>query len=175
MSPAFSPTCDLRSTTYYVRTMFKKILVALDHSEADAILLGWVKQLARLTGAQLLLLHVSTGWRAQWQTDLNLADSEEMQEDRAYLRRVEHGLGTEGLRVEARHASGKPADEILKTARLDGCDLIAMATHGHHLLLDIIYGETIDRVRHEAEIPLFVVRAQAQKADGGKQKAVPSG
>jgi nucleotide-binding universal stress UspA family protein len=139
--------------------MFKKILVALDHSEADSILLSWVKELARLTGAHVLLLHVSTGWRAQWQADLNLSDSDEMQEDRAYLNDVENGLRKEGLIVEARHASGKPAQEILKTAREDGCDLIAMATHGHHLLLDLIYGETIDKVRHEAEIPLFVVRA----------------
>lgn len=154
--------------------MFKRILVALDHSEADAILLSWVKKLARLTGAQLLLLHVSTGWRAQWQTDLNLADSDEMQEDRAYLRALESSVRQEGLMVEARHASGKPADEILRTARADGCDLIAMATHGHHLLLDLIYGETIDKVRHEAEIPLFVVRAQGYKAEGGGQKTAAS-
>ncbi len=143
--------------------MFKKILVALDHSEADAVLLGWVKQLARLTGAQVLLLHVSTGWRAQWQTDLNLADSDEMQEDRAYLQDVEKEMRRECFRVEARHASGQPAQEILKSSREERCDLIAMATHGHHLLLDIIYGETIDKVRHEAEIPLFVVRARGPK------------
>jgi nucleotide-binding universal stress UspA family protein len=139
--------------------MFKRILVALDHSNADSVLLSWVKQLARLSGARILLLHVSTGWRAQWQKDLNLADSDEMYEDRAYLDGVAEELTQEGLPVDARHASGKPADEILKTARLEQCDLIAMATHGHRLLLDIIYGETIEKVRHEAEIPLFLVRA----------------
>jgi nucleotide-binding universal stress UspA family protein len=148
--------------------MFRRILAALDHSEADASLLSWVKQLAQLTGAQILLLHVSTGWRAQWQSDLNLADSDEMQEDRAYLRHVEEQLRQEGLQVEARHASGRAADEILKTAREEGCDLIAMATHGHHLLLDIIYGETIEKVRHEAEIPLFVVRPAGQKREGSR-------
>lgn len=149
--------------------MFKKILVALDHSDADAILLSWVKQLARLTGAKLLLLHVSTGWRAQWQSDLNLADSDEMQEDRAYLHEVENRLRKEAFAVESRHASGKPAEEILKAAREQGCDLIAMATHGHRLLLDIVHGETIEKVRHETEIPLFVVRARGQKAEGSRQ------
>ena len=63
--------------------MFKKILVALDHSKADRVLLPKVLELARLTNAQLLLLHVSTGWAAQWQKDLNLSDSPEMKEDRA--------------------------------------------------------------------------------------------
>ena len=53
--------------------MFKKILVALDHSQADSSLLPRVKELARLTGGEILLLHVSTGWAAQWQDNLNEA------------------------------------------------------------------------------------------------------
>lgn len=142
--------------------MFKKILVALDHSKADAVLLGHVKELARLMQAQVLLLHVSTGWKAQWQKDLNLTDSEEMEEDRAYLKKVEDGLQSEGFRVSAKHAAGRPADEILKTSRTEECDLIAMASHGHRLLNDVIYGTTITRVRHAAEIPIFLVRGIKQ-------------
>ena len=140
--------------------MFKKILVALDHSKADAVLLPRVKELARLTGADILLLHVSTGWAAQWQRNLNLSDSPEMEEDRQYLKRLEGDLQAEGFRVASRHAAGKPSDEILKSAREDGCDLIAMTTHGHRLLQDLIYGTTITRVRHESEVPIFLVRGR---------------
>src|SRR5215471_17463719 len=139
--------------------MFKKILVALDHSEADAALLPRIKELARLTRAELFLLHVSTGWAAQWQKDLNLSDSDEIREDRAYLRKVEGDLQAEGFRVSSRHTSGKPAEEILKVAEAEKCDLIAMTTHGHRLLSDLIYGATITKVRHEAQTPLFLVRA----------------
>ncbi|MGH9406554.1 MAG: universal stress protein [Terriglobia bacterium] len=138
--------------------MFKKILVALDHSRADALLLGYVKDLARLMQSEILLLHVSTGWKAQWQRDLNLTDSDEMQEDRAYLRTVENELRDSGFSVSARHAAGKPADEILGAARQERCDLIAMASHGHRLLRDVIYGATITKVRHAAEVPIFLVR-----------------
>lgn len=138
--------------------MFKKILVALDHSKADAVLLSQVKELARLTHGEVLLLHVSTGWKAQWQQDLNLTDSDEMHEDRAYLKTLEDELRSEGYIVSARHAAGKPADEILKTAREEQCDLIAMASHGHRLLDDVIYGTTITKVRHAAETPIFLVR-----------------
>lgn len=138
--------------------MFKKILVALDHSEADAVLLAPVKELARLMQSEILLLHVSTGWKAQWQGDLNLTDSEEMHGDRAYLKKVEDEIRGDGFTVSAQHAAGKPADEILKAAREQKCDLIAMASHGHRLLLDVIYGTTITHVRHAAEIPLFLVR-----------------
>ena len=154
--------------------MFKKILVALDHSHADAALLPRVKELARLTQAELLLLHVSTGWQAQWQKDLNLRDSQEIQEDRAYLEKVSNDLRAEGFRVTARHSSGKPSDEILKTARTEHCDLIAMTTHGHRLLSDLIYGETIDKVRHQSEIPILVVRAKAGE-EGAKQQAAAQG
>jgi nucleotide-binding universal stress UspA family protein len=139
--------------------MFKKILVALDHSNADAALLPRVKELAHLMQAEIFLLHVSTGWAAQWQKDLNLSDSEEIKEDRAYLEKVENELRGEGFRVAARHSAGKPAEEIVKVARTENCDLIAMTTHGHRLLSDLIYGTTITKVRHEAEIPIFLVRA----------------
>ena len=143
----------------WARAMFKKILVALDHSNADAALLPRVKELARLTRAGVLLIHVSTGWAAQWQSDLNLSDSREMQEDREYLERMRAELEREGFEVEALHALGKPSEEILKAARAKNCDLIAMTTHGHRFLYDIFIGSTIDKVRHGAEVPILVVRA----------------
>jgi nucleotide-binding universal stress UspA family protein len=136
--------------------MFKKILVALDHSKADDALLPRVQELARLTGAQILLFHVSTGWVARWQRDLNLWDSEEIRDDRAYLERRETDLRGE---VSLRHAMGEPAEEILRIGREEKCDLIAMTTHGHRLLSDLIHGTTITKVRHDAEIPIFLVKA----------------
>jgi len=139
--------------------MFKKILIALDHSSADGELLPRVKVLAHLTGAEILLLHVSTGWVARWQRNLNLTDSEEIMADRAYLEGVEKQLRDEGLIVTGRHAAGEPADEILRIGREEQCDLIAMTTHGHRLLSDLIHGTTITKVRHETDIPIFLVKA----------------
>ncbi len=143
--------------------MFKKILVALDHSQADAVLLPRVKELARLTKAAILLVHISTGWVARWQENLNLSDSGEIKEDRVYLEKVQTGLHDEGFRVNIRHATGEPAEQILKAAREESCDLIAMATHGHRLISDLIYGTTITHVRHESEIPIFLVRARSEQ------------
>jgi manganese transport protein len=139
--------------------MFKKILVALDHSKADNVLLPQVKELATLAQAEILLLHVSTGWAAQWQDNLNLSDSQEMKEDREFLEHVAEGLREEGFRVTARHERGEPARAILKTARGEHCDLIAMAAHGHKMIDDLIHGTTITKVRHESEIPIFLVKA----------------
>jgi universal stress protein A len=139
--------------------MFKKILVALDHSKSDMALLPRVKELSRLTDAQILLLHVSTGWRAHWQRDLDLTDSEEMEEDRAYLAKIARELSQEGFQVDSRHSTGNPADAILRTAQEEQCDLIAMTTHGHRWLSDLLHGTTITKVRHETEVPIFLVKA----------------
>ncbi len=139
--------------------MFKKILVALDHTHADAALMPRIKELACLTNAELLLFHVSHGWVARLQEDLNLSDSQEIKEDREYLEQLGAELRGQGFNVLVQLSTGEPAAEILKTARAEYCDLIAMTTHGHRLLADLIYGTTITKVRHEAEIPIFLVKA----------------
>jgi len=142
--------------------MFKKILIALDHSKADDVLLPKIKELARLTQADILLFHVSVGWVARWQKDLNLSDSGEIKEDREYLEKRGKELFAEGFRVTLRHGTGEPADEILRAARDENCDLIAMTTHGHRLLADLILGTTITKVRHVADIPIFLVKAHRE-------------
>jgi manganese transport protein len=140
--------------------MFKKILVALDHSKADEFLLPYVKDLAKLTGAEIMLLHVSTGWAAQWQENLNLSDSKEIKEDREFLEKVGAELRQQDLKVSVRHASGDPSRAILKISAAEHCDLIAMTAHGHRLISDVIHGTTITKVRHETNIPIFLVKAE---------------
>jgi manganese transport protein len=137
--------------------MFRKILIALDNSPSDQALVPQVARLARLTDARLLLVHVADGWVARNYDQLKLADSEEIKEDRAYLEATAAKLRGEGLQVDAHLAMGDPPGEILKAAQENACDLIAMATHGHRLIGDILHGETIERVRHRASVPLFIV------------------
>jgi nucleotide-binding universal stress UspA family protein len=65
--------------------MYHRILVAVEHSPADKTIIEHVSALARLTGAELLLVHVADGWAARNFERLKLAESEEIKEDRAYL------------------------------------------------------------------------------------------
>jgi nucleotide-binding universal stress UspA family protein len=140
--------------------MYRKILVALENSHADQSLLPHVTELARRLGSELLLVHVADGWVARNFNQLKLAESQEMKEDRAYLDQTVANLRAQGLRVSARLALGDPPKEILKTAESESCDLIAMTSHGHRLIGDIIYGSTIEEVRHKTSIPILVVRAE---------------
>ncbi len=139
--------------------MYRKILVALENSRADESLLPHVEELARLTHARLLLVHVADGWVARNFNQLQLRESEEMREDRAYLEATAAGLRQNGIEVSVLLALGDPPGEILRVAKAEECDLIAMTTHGHRLIGDLLFGSTIDKVRHQSMIPLLVVRA----------------
>ena len=140
--------------------MYKKILVALENGPADETILPHVAELAERFGSNLLLLHVADGWAARNFNQLELAESEEMKDDRAYLEKIAVALRAEGFSVTTELALGNPPEEILKVAETGGCDLIAMAGHGHRLFGDLFHGSTITKVRHKTSIPILVVRAK---------------
>jgi nucleotide-binding universal stress UspA family protein len=114
--------------------MYQKILIPLENSEADRAVLQHIKALAKLTGASLTLMHVADGWVARNYNQLNLAESEEIKMDRAYLQSVATTLREEGFEVTPMLAMGEPSDEIVKFCRENKVDLIAMSTHGHRFI-----------------------------------------
>jgi manganese transport protein len=138
--------------------MYKKIIIALDNGPADETILPHVAELAQRCGSNLLLLHVADGWAARNFNKLELAESEEMKNDREYLEKIASRLRGNGLSVETLLALGNPPEEILKVAEGGHCDLIAMAGHGHRLFGDLFHGSTITEVRHRTSIPILVVR-----------------
>ncbi len=140
--------------------MYRRILVAVEHSAADRTILTHVTALARLTGAELLLVHVADGWAARNFDQLKLRESEEMKADREYLESLKTELASQGLQVRAHLAMGDPASELVRVAEEQDVDLVAMSTHGHRFLSDVIHGATADRVRHLLKMPVLLLRAQ---------------
>ena len=140
--------------------MYKKILVALENSPADETILPHVAEFAAHFGSNLLLLHVADGWAARNFNKLELAESEEIKEDRAYLEKIAGELRAQKLSVTTLLAMGDPPAEILRAAVAEKCDLIAMTSHGHRLLGDLFHGSTITKVRHHTNIPLLILRAK---------------
>lgn len=140
--------------------MYRTILIPVENSAADQTILHHIKPLARLTGASLLLLHVADGWVARNYQRLNLAESEEMREDRAYLEKLATELRDEGFAVDHLLALGEPSDEIIKAANACEVDLIAMSTHGHRFISDLLYGSTADKVRHIVNVPVLLLKVK---------------
>jgi universal stress protein A len=150
-----------RHSCFVIPIMYKHILIPLENSSADETILTHIRPLARVAGATLLLVHVADGWVARNFNQLQLAESQEMKDDRAYLERRVRELTEEGFSCEAVLALGEPSDEIIKLAREKDVDLIAMTTHGHRFISDILYGATVDKVRHEVEVPLLLLKVQS--------------
>jgi len=140
--------------------MYKKILIPLENSAADQAILQHIRPLAKMTGASLLLMHVADGWVARNYKQLNLAESEEMKTDRAYLESVAQALRDEGFEVDHVLAMGEPSDEIVKFTGKHKVDLIAMSTHGHRFISDLLYGSTADKVRHLVDVPVLLLKAK---------------
>ena len=138
--------------------MYRRILVAIENSAADQTIIEHVRQLATLTGAEVLLVHVADGWAARHFNDLNLRESDEIRADRAYLAKVAASL--EGLKVSTELAMGDPADQLIRLAEERQADLLAMSTHGHRFFNDLVRGTTVSKVRHLVKIPVLLLRAQ---------------
>ena len=144
--------------------MYKRILVCLENSGTDQHITEHVKDLARLCKSKVLLVHVADGWAARNIKQLDLRESEEMREDREYLERVAAGFAAVGVPTEAILATGDPASEVTAVADREQCDLIAMATHGHKLIGDVIHGSVANSVRHKSMVPVLLVRAPQKAA-----------
>jgi nucleotide-binding universal stress UspA family protein len=139
--------------------MYSHILVPLENSPADDTVLAHVAKLAQKSGGRVSLIHVADGYVARNYDQLKLAPSQEMLEDIEYLNKRETELQSLNIVTSAHLAWGEPADEIIKFAEEIKCDLIAMATHGHGLVADLVLGSVTRSVRHRTNIPVLLIRS----------------
>jgi nucleotide-binding universal stress UspA family protein len=144
--------------------MYRHVLVALENSSYDAAIIAHVRELAALCSARVTLIHVADGFAARNMHALKLRESEEMRVDREYLDRCAAEMAGATLDVDAVLASGDPATEICAAAEREQCDLIAMATHGHGFLNDVVRGSVANQVRHRTLVPVLMVRGVAPGA-----------
>jgi nucleotide-binding universal stress UspA family protein len=138
--------------------MYKRILVPLENTKTDRAIIEHVRSLARMCKASVLLIHVADGWAARNANQLDLRESEEMKDDLAYLERIGADLEKDGIDVDSVLAGGDPSKEICAAAARENCDLIAMSTHGHGFVKDVLYGSVANEVRHMTTVPVLLVR-----------------
>ena len=144
--------------------MYHRILVPLENTRTDRVILAHVSALARHCAASVVLIHVADGFAARNLQQLDLRESEEMRRDRQYLDDMCAELTAAGLNCEAVLACGNPADEISAAAVREGADLIAMATHGHRGINDLLRGSVASELRHRTLIPVLMVREPQAKS-----------
>ncbi len=138
--------------------MYDKILMTLDATPTDRAIIDHVMQLAGVMHSRVVLLHVADGWAAR--TYGPDAVSPEVTEDARYLEQVRAEFQSAGVPAEAELAYGDPTTEIVRWVQEKGCDLVAMSTHGHRFLADLIFGTTASRVQHSISVPVLLLRAK---------------
>ena len=139
-------------------SLYKTILVTLEGTPTDRAIIEHVKVLAHSMQSRVVLLHVATGVPAKYhRTD---AAGKEVEESKAFLNRVRDEFVAAGVSAEAQLAYGEPAKEIVNWVQRNGCDLVAMSTHGHQLIADLVLGTTANRVQHSLSIPVLLLRAK---------------
>ncbi|HXA48727.1 MAG TPA: Nramp family divalent metal transporter [Candidatus Acidoferrum sp.] len=137
---------------------YQRILVPLDHSELDRLAVGHAAAMAKLYGARLYLLHVEEGVTSQVYG--GEASTAEVEAGTEYLDRIAQGLRNQGITVETSiFHSSSPTKVIVSYAREIASDLVIMGAHGHGGIKDLIFGNTINPVRHALDVPMLVVRA----------------
>ncbi len=138
--------------------MYAKILITLDATRTDRAIIEHIKKLAKYMGSRVVLMHVATGAAAQWHGEE--AAGEEVEEGRVYLEGVKAEFEALEIPVTTELAYGAhPAKEIVKWVNNNGCDLVAMSTHGHRMLGDLFLGTTAHEVRHSLSVPILLLRA----------------
>ena len=139
-------------------SLYKKILVTLEGTATDRAIIDHIKPLAQAFKSHVILLHVASGVPAKYhRTD---AAGEEIDDSHAALERVRAELVAAGIAAESELAYGEPAKEIVKWVKRKGCDLVAMSTHGHKFVADLVLGTTAFEVQHSLSVPVLLLRAK---------------
>jgi manganese transport protein len=145
-----TPSGDLAAHTYH------RIGVALAADDSDRPVLNHAISLARLQGAQLLLVHVAEGFGPRFfggeSTD------QETVSDRRYLEAARQEVEASGIDVDTRLLFGEPVEELFKLEEHEPLDMLVMGGHGHRWFGDLLFGSTVTPLRHRARTPIFVVR-----------------
>jgi manganese transport protein len=137
--------------------LYRRILVPLDHTGMDAPALRHAAALARLHQAKIHLLHVEEGVASQVYGDL--ASTAEIEEGRLYFNSVLDALRAQHIDAELHVVfSNDPKAEIIRLVGELNPDLLVMGAHGHKGLKDILFGATINEVRHAVATPVLIVR-----------------
>jgi manganese transport protein len=140
---------------------YRTILVPLDHSERDRAAIAHAAAMARAYGSKLHLLHVEEGVTSQIYGPLS--STAEVEVGAKYLDEILAGLRGQGIEVDVSVAhSQDPKTEIIRFARWLKPDLLIMGAHGHKGIQDIVFGQTINAVRHAVDVPLLIVRHEGE-------------
>jgi nucleotide-binding universal stress UspA family protein len=146
--------------------MFKKILVCLDGSEIAEKIIPYVKEQALAAGSKVILLRVVSipselsldipGFPAVPLRTSSMPDQlkKEYNIAKTYLQPINE----RGIQVECETLMGSPGPTIISYANENNIDLIAIASHGHSGLRNILLGSVAEHIIRDSSLPILIIR-----------------
>lgn len=141
--------------------MYKKILVPLDGSELAEVVLPHVKEVAAgHDEGKVILLRIVEPLPAGTPpaVDFEVVKKAGVKAGEDYLARIQAKLNKEGLTVETKVLTGRPAETISEFAQREKVDLIALATHGRSGVSRWVFGSVADRLVRSLSVPVLLIR-----------------
>ncbi|WP_395043568.1 Nramp family divalent metal transporter [Flavobacterium sp.] len=133
----------------------KNIAVSVDFSSADEIAINSAFELGGMEAKYTLIHVVETVGAMIYGKNVN---DYETTIDEKLLKDYQEMLIQKGYKVETKLGFGKPNATIAKIINEGNFDILVMGTHGHTGFKDILFGTTVDKLRHKISIPLFIVK-----------------
>ena len=131
--------------------MYKHILLLMDCSSVDEVILDHIKQLAKVHGSSVHLFHVVHAHTLDQQRTM-------VEHAEACLSKASTVLQREGIDASYSYAEGEPAEQVLKKVNSSPYELVALATHGHRTLSDVLLGSISRVLKHESDRPILLIR-----------------
>jgi manganese transport protein len=133
----------------------KRIAVAIGFSAVDKQTITAAIQQGG-TEATYLLIHSIETVNANYAGQAS--DDHESRADRSNLEKYQQDLIAQGYQVEIALGYGNPAKAIAQIVNQSEIDLLVLGAHGHKGIKDIIFGTTLDSLRHRVKVPVLIIR-----------------
>ena len=133
----------------------KNFAIAVDFSNADEIAINNAFELGGIAANYTLIHVVETVGAMMFGENI---DDHETTIDEKLLAEYQEMLSEKGFKINTKLGFGKPNKIIPQIINAGNFDVLVMGTHGHTGFKDLLFGTTVDKLRHEISIPLFIVK-----------------
>ncbi|HCX65538.1 MAG TPA: universal stress protein [Eubacteriaceae bacterium] len=141
--------------------MYKKILVPTDASDFSKKALMEAINMAQIAGSEIVLLNVPHSPDSYWgyTASYGIEVKEEALEQLGKLA-LEITLSdiTTNVPIKQMIKYGNPVSQIMETIKEEGIDMVIMGSHGHGFISGTIIGSVSQKVLHQAEIPVLIIK-----------------
>ncbi len=158
------PAPDIEQALSQAGARLRKVAVALDFSGRDAEVLGETLRILGGQSHEIALMHVTESAPASFMG--KDAGDLESKRDLDRLEAYAESLRAAGFAVSTFVGHGKPVSELTRLIKEFGADLVVVGAHGHRFWLDLIFGSTADRLRHQIKASVLVVGTGSGRGSG---------